>query len=182
MTTLEATAELERLMGPDRMARPLKPLGEGSDAANRDPRSSWDAWYSLPMAARRRLLPYMAPAGHGLQPDDAAMVMGVDTPDAALERWAAACELARAGAWSPKADAPEWEWQAAQDALADIVGPHEVAAELGVAIGTVHQWRKRGLMPEPTRVISGVPLWTRAEIMGWALETGRATVDYLETF
>ena len=70
--TLESTAELDRLLGSDHLARPPKPLGE------RSPSGEWDTWFTWPLEDRRRLLRYMAPAGSGLAPDDAAMVMGLE--------------------------------------------------------------------------------------------------------
>lgn len=65
------------------------------------------------------------------------------------------------------------------------VGPHEVAELLGVRVETVHQWRFRSkVAPETARaaplpdpewgIVSGVPLWTRRQILAWAEETGRA--------
>jgi predicted site-specific integrase-resolvase len=55
-------------------------------------------------------------------------------------------------------------------------GPQEVAATLGVKVTTVHQWRQRGLLPEPEAVVSGVPMWAPDTIEAWAVATGRAAV------
>jgi hypothetical protein len=60
MTATMDRGELDRLMGTDRMARPDRPLGEGSARGDRDPRPSWDTWYTYPLAARRQLLRFMA--------------------------------------------------------------------------------------------------------------------------
>lgn len=174
-------SELERLCGTDRMARPSKPLGEGT-CGKRDPSPVWDAWYQLPLGTRRRLLPFMAsPGERGELPDQLGQIMGVDGPDEAIATWAAACQLARSGE-DLGVSANDWAWQATADALSDIVGPQEVADRLAVQCNTVHQWRKRGLMPVPARIISGVPLWASAAIDSWALETGRIVLEELPAF
>ena len=54
-----------------------------------------------------------------------------------------------------------------------MLGPHEVAALLGVKPGTVAAWLWRGVMVAPDATISGVPLWRRDTIVTWAAETGR---------
>ena len=54
-----------------------------------------------------------------------------------------------------------------------LMGYEELAAMLHVRPRTPLQWRKRRLLPEPGRVISGVPLWDRADLVTWALATGR---------
>jgi len=53
------------------------------------------------------------------------------------------------------------------------VGEREIAPLLGVQPNTVHQWRKRGLLPEPRWTVSGMPAWDQAEIEAWARATGR---------
>ncbi len=55
----------------------------------------------------------------------------------------------------------------------DLVGEKEIADRLGVQTGTVHQWRKRDLLPEPMAEVSGVPVWEWSTIDGWARATGR---------
>jgi hypothetical protein len=55
----------------------------------------------------------------------------------------------------------------------DLVGEKEIADRLGVQPGTVHQWRKRDLLPEPTAEVSGVPVWEWSTIDAWARATGR---------
>lgn len=54
------------------------------------------------------------------------------------------------------------------------VGCDEIAAILGYPRNTVHQWRKRGVLPEPTGMISGVPFWWCADVLAWAERTNRA--------
>ncbi|MGH7776962.1 MAG: nucleotidyl transferase AbiEii/AbiGii toxin family protein [Candidatus Dormibacterales bacterium] len=56
----------------------------------------------------------------------------------------------------------------------DLVGEREIAMRLGVKPGTVHQWRKRGLLPDPVAVVSAVPVWEWRVVFGWASATGRA--------
>lgn len=57
--------------------------------------------------------------------------------------------------------------------LRGLVGPHEVAAMLGVAPNTVAVWRYRRLMPDPAGTLSGTPLWRSADVARWARRTGR---------
>ncbi len=58
--------------------------------------------------------------------------------------------------------------------VSDPVGQHEIASRLGVPPGTVHQWRKRGLLPEPDYPsVSGWPAWEWPVIEAWARRTGR---------
>ena len=54
-----------------------------------------------------------------------------------------------------------------------ILGPGEVADLLAVRRKTVAQWRLRGVLPDPTWTISGVPIWRREVVLRWAAETGR---------
>ena len=56
----------------------------------------------------------------------------------------------------------------------DLVGLLEIADRLGVAHQTVRQWRRRGLLPAPSWVVSGVPIWEWTTIRTWAQTTGRA--------
>ena len=94
--TLASSAELERMLGADRLARPALPLASDGTAGRRDPSPTWDPWYCLPLNRRRRLIRYMAPAGErGLALDELADLIGAGTLDEALTRWARACELAR---------------------------------------------------------------------------------------
>lgn len=53
------------------------------------------------------------------------------------------------------------------------VGEREIAERLGVAAGTVHQWRKRGLLPDPEFTVSRMPAWWWPTIEAWARSTGR---------
>lgn len=55
----------------------------------------------------------------------------------------------------------------------DIVGPMEIAERLGTRRQTVAVWKARGLLPEPWRIVSGVPMWEWRDIERWARKTGR---------
>ena len=55
----------------------------------------------------------------------------------------------------------------------DLLGEKEIASFLKVQPGTVHQWRKRGLLPSPAAVVSGVPVWQRSAIEAWAIGSDR---------
>ena len=57
----------------------------------------------------------------------------------------------------------------------ELVGPGEIADRLGVKRGTVHEWRRRGILPEPEAIVSGVPVWQWSKIEAWARSTGRLT-------
>ena len=56
------------------------------------------------------------------------------------------------------------------------VGTVEIAERLGVARGTVDQWRQRPAVnfPDPTWTVGGRPAWDWAEVHAWAVATGRA--------
>jgi hypothetical protein len=160
------TNELDRLMGGDRMS-----------LASRSP--EWDEWYTWPDTDQRRLRHFMSRDG-AMTPDQLATDLGVSC-DQALRVWRQACFVALDRA--SDIDAAEWEYSEAMSLLAEIIGPHEVAQLLEVAVGTVHQWAKRRSttrFPMAARTVSGVPLWTREQILGWAATTGR--VRELESF
>ncbi len=55
----------------------------------------------------------------------------------------------------------------------DLVGPSEIALRLRVAPSTARMWHKRGLLPEPLAIVSGVPVFSWAEVERWARETDR---------
>jgi predicted DNA-binding transcriptional regulator AlpA len=61
-----------------------------------------------------------------------------------------------------------------------LVSQFEIAALLGVALQTVHQWRYRGTkhtkagqFPEPDALIGRVPVWRWETIEQWATASGR---------
>lgn len=53
------------------------------------------------------------------------------------------------------------------------VGCEDLATLLAVQLSTVHQWRKRGILPEPSGLIGGAPWWWRVDILEWARTTKR---------
>lgn len=76
--------------------------------------------------------------------------------------------------------------------LEDLVGIAEIADLLAVTRATVNAWRARALagaqpttyltaggpatfepLPPPDAIISGTPIWLRANIQAWARRTGR---------
>lgn len=59
----------------------------------------------------------------------------------------------------------------------DPVGIPEIATRLGVERQTVDQWRLRGRLPGPDRVVGGRPVWAWATIRDWAVGTGRLPED-----
>lgn len=64
--------------------------------------------------------------------------------------------------------------------MLDIMGPQEVADFVGVKEQTVRSWRTKGLLPEPDRMISRVPIWSAGRIIRWAVTTGRVTAETIE--
>ncbi len=170
---VQPAGELERICGPDRLAMPAFPYG-GKGGRQRDPSPCWDVWYEeFTPTDRRRLARFM---GGSLTPDVLATWHGVSV-DVCLRMWRTACLAELKSCRMPPVDVDEWEMSGTREALAGIVGPQEVADRLGVKVPTVHQWRKRNLLPPPVRVISGVPLWSGGEIDTWALDTGRLGLD-----
>lgn len=53
------------------------------------------------------------------------------------------------------------------------VGLAEIADRLGVSSQTPYMWRHRGLLPEPSWIVSGAPAWNWPDVERWAKETGR---------
>ena len=164
---MDRSAELARLLGADQLARPARPLSDGTDG-RRDPSPSWDEWYSWPLSIRRLLLPYMAPAGNGwgrapgITPDELVTITGAGSIDAALMAWRRACLMARRGAdgW----DGPDVDEWAATDARAEsdamLYGPAEYAALLCISVPALWKRKQRGQLPAPDLVLSRVPIWT----------------------
>lgn len=56
------------------------------------------------------------------------------------------------------------------------IGCEDVAALLGVQLGTVHMWRKRGVLVPCDGTIAGAPWWWRSAVVAWAERTGRLAV------
>jgi hypothetical protein len=59
--------------------------------------------------------------------------------------------------------------------MIDLVSTLEISQRLGVEKNTVHQWRYRGLFPEPDWQLSIGPVWKWATVARWAAKTGRQT-------
>jgi transposase-like protein len=161
------------MMRGEKLARPLHPYGNTTRKDGlRDPSPIWDAWYeTFTPTDRRRLVAFTTPGG--ISPDQLAGELGVSVDDALLQ-WRRAC-LA-----TPEVeivvDVDEWEMADLRQTLSRLLGPQEVAQRLEVQANTVHQWCKRRAstrIPEPVRVVSGIPLWLDSDIDAWALETGR---------
>lgn len=57
--------------------------------------------------------------------------------------------------------------------LPDIVGLSEIADRLEVQVETAYRWRTRRLLPDPTWMLSGAPVWLWEVIEQWATLTGR---------
>ncbi|MFC0039585.1 helix-turn-helix transcriptional regulator [Actinomadura rayongensis] len=43
----------------------------------------------------------------------------------------------------------------------------DIAAHIGVKVGTVNGYRSRGQMPEPDKMIGRTPVWRPARIIAW---------------
>lgn len=56
------------------------------------------------------------------------------------------------------------------DEMADMLTQQDVATRLGVAVGTVKQWRRRDIFPDPDLTIDRTPYWKPATVDSW---TGR---------
>lgn len=57
----------------------------------------------------------------------------------------------------------------------EVLGLQEIASLLEVAKRTPHEWKNRGVLPDPDYpgTVSGLAAWYRATILQWASETGR---------
>lgn len=55
----------------------------------------------------------------------------------------------------------------------DPVGLSEMAERLGVSPQTPVMWNHRGLLPEPSWIVSGRPAWNWPDVQEWARQTGR---------
>lgn len=61
------------------------------------------------------------------------------------------------------------------------LGVLEIAEFLGVKDRTVHQWRRRGVLPAPDGPrTNGAMTWKRATILEWAGQTGRLHTEDLQ--
>lgn len=72
-------------------------------------------------------------------------------------------------------NAPDPELRALAEQL---VGPAEIGELLGVDPNTVNVWKVRHpQFPVPVRRLRSGDIWDRREIIAWATETGRYSVE-----
>ena len=69
---------------------------------------------------------------------------------------------------------PGRESRPREDPANGIVDAAEIARRLSVRLGTVHQWRLRGIgFPEPFLRLDIGPIWIWSAVRAWAVSTGR---------
>lgn len=130
-------------------------------------KAEFDWYYQLSPADRKRVLKHCKPGG--LAPDTCAHAAGFDYVD----EWADALLAAVLG--RVVAD-DGWDEARTLEASEALVGPHEVASMCGVPQNTVRQWLVRRVLPPAWCVVSGTPIWPRADIEEWGLRTKRLAV------
>jgi len=158
--------ELARILGDDKLARPQR------CGARRDPSPCWDAWYEeFTPTDRRRLGPFM---GGEVSPDTLASWLGTSV-DEAMWQWrqAALAELASLRHDPLDDDYLAAEVEADDEADGEPMGPVELAAYFGVSNNLIAQWRRRGKLPAPWRVVSGTPIWRYGDIRFTEISKGR---------
>jgi hypothetical protein len=96
--------------------------------------------------------------------------------DEAMEQWLSVVRLERSRIRDPFDDDYDDELSCYDYDVQQWVGPDEICEMLGVKRPTIAQWRFRKILPEPTVVISSLPIWNRAVIEKWAKKTGREIV------
>jgi hypothetical protein len=69
------------------------------------------------------------------------------------------------GEYPPDTGTTRCDCGAHSEAWPAIYGPKEAAELLGLTLNTFHQRRHRKKLPEPRCVISGVPLWSREDLV-----------------
>jgi len=165
-----AFGELERIEA-FKVRRPVRVDGR------RPAGGEWDWYYALPRGERAAVSrDFMDP--DGILPDVLAGHLAMEI-DEAMAHWLDCVRMTRRGGrlGTKVSDADEWgsydDHVSTRINLDDLVGPAEVAAALGVAHRTVHQWRLRGVMPEPLVILTGTALWSWPDIESWAQATGR---------
>lgn len=62
---------------------------------------------------------------------------------------------------------------ARKQARPHVIGLQDMVEMFDMTEGSVQQWRIRGVLPEPLRVIGRTPVWLYSDIVAWAKETGR---------
>lgn len=172
--------EIERLVSGDPIRRP-RPIRDRWGRWHRDPAGEFDWFYALPKSEQTYIAGrYMAPAGQGgVQVDVLASAVEMNLNDWA-EAFVAAVRASRDrkaaqyDAFDERADDYYCESDSDEETL---MGPDEVADLLQVQRATLRQWRKRGELPEPYMVLSGMPIWQRGAVVAFALLTGRDTLE-----
>lgn len=160
----DTLAELDQLTRENQLARPI-PVRDRWGRYKRDPGGQWDWFYALDADERAYLS--RRHMGGTVGPDDIATWQGTDI-DTAMNRWVAAARRARAHADTL---ADDYETSSVDDN--ELLGPDEVADLLCVQRNTLAQWRKRGQLPEPYKVLSSLPIWRRCDVIEWAQLTNR---------
>lgn len=138
----------------------------------------WDWYYALDDTTREYVRrEYTVPGGLG--PDVLATMLGLDI-DEAMSRWLEVV-LANKGLgkysetdeWDVPESVRHLEREVGDVNPRDMVGPTEIAQMLDVTLGAIRQWRRRGILPPPLKVVSGTPIWDRVDIDAWARDSGR---------
>jgi predicted DNA-binding transcriptional regulator AlpA len=153
------------LIGSTKLSRPV-PVRDRWGRYKRDPGGEWDWFYDLP-ADERAYISRAHMTATGLHPDELATWLATDT-DTAMNRWVLAARRARAHADTL---ADDYDTSCVDDN--ELLGPDEVADLLCVQRNTLAQWRKRGQLPEPYKVLSSLPIWRRCDVIEWAQLTNR---------
>jgi len=161
--------ELARLLGDDTLARPLHCYGGGGQ---RDASPCWDTWYEeFTPTDRRRLSRFM---GGSVTPDTLASWLGVSVDDAMWQwRRAALAELENLRRDPLADDYAQAESAADDEADNEPMGVNELASYFDVSPNLIAQWRRRGKLPTPWRIVSGTPIWLYRDIRFVKISKGR---------
>jgi predicted DNA-binding transcriptional regulator AlpA len=137
----------------------------------------WDAFWSAPAAVQSYVRRHLCFAS-GLAPDDLSALAGYQDVDSWWIDLLQAVDVAR--------DRSSVRASCYDDAvlIQDLVGPDEVCEMLGVKRNTLVVWQRRSSVKFPPALfeLSQMPVWARADIEKWALDTGRLELDTGVTF